>query len=85
MHGLCMPTKTISLETDAYQALKRQKSRPNESFSDVVRRLAGENDPLDYIEDLLANPPKVDIERLERRRALNVRSPRPPLRKRHAV
>jgi len=39
MHTLCMATKTISLETDAYEILKRQKQRPNESFSDVVRRI----------------------------------------------
>lgn len=34
-----MGTKTISLMDDAYDLLKMQKSR-NESFSDVVRRLA---------------------------------------------
>ena len=39
MHGLrIMSTKTISLETDAYQLLKREK-QPKESFSQVVRRI----------------------------------------------
>lgn len=33
-----MPSKTISLETDAYRMLKRQK-QGRESFSQVVRRL----------------------------------------------
>lgn len=34
-----MPTKTISLEVDAYEKLKRAKRFPRESFSEVVRRL----------------------------------------------
>lgn len=38
MHILCMPTKTISLELDAYQKLKRAKRSSGESFSSVVRR-----------------------------------------------
>ena len=36
-----MPTKTISLSEDAYERLKARK-REGESFSDVVRRLAGD-------------------------------------------
>ena len=38
MHGMCMATKTISLEVDAYEKLKRAKRSPRESFSSVVRR-----------------------------------------------
>jgi hypothetical protein len=38
MHDLCMPTKTISLELDAYEKLKAAKRSPRESFSSVVRR-----------------------------------------------
>ena len=38
MHSLCMPTKTISLLTEAYEKLKRAKRTPSESFSDVVMR-----------------------------------------------
>ncbi len=34
-----MPTKTISLELDAYERLKTAKRSPRESFSEVVRRL----------------------------------------------
>lgn len=36
---MCLPSKTISLTEDAYERLKECK-RPDESFSDVVRRLA---------------------------------------------
>lgn len=50
MHGLCMPTKTISLETDAYAMLKRAKLR-GESFSAVVRRLMEER-PVETLGEL---------------------------------
>lgn len=33
-----MPTKTISLEIDAYEKLRSAKRFPRESFSEVVRR-----------------------------------------------
>ncbi len=38
MHDPCMATKTISLELDAYEKLKRAKRSERESFSEVVRR-----------------------------------------------
>lgn len=42
MHESCMiaymPTKTISLELDAYEILRAAKRSPRESFSQVVRR-----------------------------------------------
>jgi predicted CopG family antitoxin len=38
MHDYHMPTKTISLEIDAYERLKHAKRSPRESFSEVVRR-----------------------------------------------
>ena len=38
MYDSCMATKTITLELDAYEKLKRAKRVPRESFSSVVRR-----------------------------------------------
>jgi len=37
VHDSCVPTKTISLEIDAYERLRASK-KPGESFSAVVRR-----------------------------------------------
>ena len=34
-----MATKTLTLELDAYEKLRRAKRYPRESFSEVVRRL----------------------------------------------
>ena len=42
MHDLRMATKTISLETDAYELLRSEKLNDRESFSRVVRRLFAE-------------------------------------------
>jgi hypothetical protein len=41
-----MATKTITLEIDAYERLKRAKRSPRESFSEVVRRLPIVSDAL---------------------------------------
>jgi hypothetical protein len=38
MHDSCVATKTISLEIDAYERLRKAKRNPSESFSSVVRR-----------------------------------------------
>ena len=38
MHDSCVAIKTISLEIDAYEKLRRAKREPRESFSNVVRR-----------------------------------------------
>lgn len=43
-----MGTKTISLSEEAYDRLKRRK-REDESFNDVVNRLAGERPLLDIV------------------------------------
>ncbi len=37
-----MATKTISIEVDAYELLKREKRDERESFSQVIRRLFSE-------------------------------------------
>lgn len=41
-----MPARTVNLNDDAY-ALLASRKRPGESFSDVVRRLAGERSLLE--------------------------------------
>jgi predicted CopG family antitoxin len=46
MHGLCMATKTISIEIDAYELLVRERKDPKESFSRVIRRVLSERPAL---------------------------------------
>ena len=41
-----MATKTISIETDAYELLAREKKDRTESFSRVIRRLIAERPAL---------------------------------------
>ena len=41
-----MATKTISLDRDAYQLLKKEKRDGRETFSQVIRRLASERPAL---------------------------------------
>ncbi len=53
VYGLCMATKTISIETDAYDLLAREKKDRTESFSRVIRRLFAERPAL-TAGDLLA-------------------------------
>jgi predicted CopG family antitoxin len=78
-----MSWKTVTLDSEAYRMLKQAK-RPRESFGDVVRRtFEHEKDPADYLEELAANPPKVDVVTLRRRQLAPRRSPRP--KRDHAV
>ena len=47
-----MPSKTISLSTEAYERLRRARQRPNESFSSVVMRARWSDEPVaaaDYL------------------------------------
>jgi predicted CopG family antitoxin len=46
VYGLCMATKTISIETDAYDLLAQEKKDRTESFSRVIRRLFAERPAL---------------------------------------
>ncbi len=65
-----MSSKTISLETDAYRMLRREKQR-RESFSQVVRRLVTDRPALTAGELLAALQPLegVGAGRKRRRRA----------------
>ncbi len=53
MHDLCMATKTISIEIDAYELLVREKRDPKEPFFRVIRRALSERPAL-TAGDLLA-------------------------------
>ena len=79
MHGLCMATKTISLELDAYEKLRRARRRSGESFSSVVRRARWDDAPptagqlLEDLSTLVAQHPEILLEakvlnRMARRR-----------------
>ncbi|MBM3856103.1 MAG: hypothetical protein FJ399_23585 [Verrucomicrobia bacterium] len=65
-----MPSKTISLEADAYRLLRREKQR-RESFSQVVRRLVNDRPALTAGELLTALQPfeGIGAGRKRRRRA----------------
>ena len=72
-----MSWKTVTLDLEAYRLLKQAK-RPRESFGDVVRRtFEKEKDPADYLEEMAATPPKVDVVTLRRRQLSPRRSSRP--------
>ena len=38
MHNIVVATKTISIDLEAYEALRRARLRENESFSKVIKR-----------------------------------------------
>jgi len=79
-----MTRKTVSLDLDVYRGLKRRQTR-HETLSATLRRmLADDKDPADYLDELAANPPKVNIALLRHRQENPLRSSR-PLRKRHAA
>lgn len=82
-----MKLKTVSVDLEAFNLLRKAK-RPRESYGDVVRRVFAEQGEEvsveEYLADLQANPPKVDVALLRRRQKNPVRSRR-PARQRHAV
>ena len=76
-----MKRKTVSLDLDVYRQI-RKKQAPRESLSAALRRLLAEQmDPADYLEELVKEPPLVDVALLRRRKHSPARSPR----RRHAA
>ena len=74
-----MPARTVNLSEEAY-ALLASRKQPRESFSDVVRRLAGERSLFDLVgvlDELQARKLEERIragrERAARRRARQLR------------
>lgn len=73
-----MKRKTISLDLDVYKQL-RGKKEPKETLSAALRRLmTADKDPADYLDELFAEPPQVDIALLRRRQVNPPRSTRRP-------
>ncbi len=70
MHGLCMATKTISIDLDAYERLAIARTHEKESFSRVIKRAQWPRskttgrDLLDIL-DSLPHASKETIEALE--------------------
>ena len=74
-----MATKTVTVETDAYEKLVRARKDPRESFSSVVRRAVWLESPatasgiLESLEALVAKDPSVLLDEA----ALNAMATRP--------
>jgi len=58
-----METKTIALDREAYEALRRHK-RKGESFSEVVKRLAGRTKPITELAGLWKDMPAEDLQKI---------------------
>lgn len=64
----CMTTKTITVDLDAYERLRRARIRPEESFSQVIKRARWDPPPSTGAALLAAlqNAPLADDAALER-------------------
>lgn len=62
MHVYFMPTKTISIDLEAYERLRRARRSPDESFSRVIKRAAWEVTPCTagQLLDALASVPPTE-------------------------
>ncbi len=61
---MCMRAKTISIMNDAYNILKNKK-RKNESFSGVIRRLAGSKKDIMEFAGIWKNIAEEDTEKMK--------------------
>lgn len=59
-----MATKTVALDEEAYEMLRREK-RPDESFSDVVKRVARKRKPLTDFAGVWKDYPAADFEKFQ--------------------
>jgi predicted CopG family antitoxin len=59
-----MDTKTVALDREAYELLSAQKDK-DESFSDVVKRLARKRRPLSDFIGIWGKMPRDDLKRIE--------------------
>ena len=59
-----METKTIALDREAYELLKKQKAS-GESFSDVVKRIAGNRRPLSAYAGIWKGMSRSELRRIE--------------------
>lgn len=74
MHVYGMATKTISIDMEAYERLRRARRTPTESFSRVIKRATWDAPPCTaghLLETLGPLPPTPDdvLERLQRAQA----------------
>ena len=60
----CMDTKTVVLDREAYELLCAQKDK-DESFSDVVKRLARKRRPLSDFIGIWGKVPREDLKKIE--------------------
>jgi predicted CopG family antitoxin len=59
-----MSTKTVALDSEAYELLRRQK-KANESFSDTVKRLARPRKPISSFAGMWSDMSKKEREDLD--------------------
>jgi len=74
-----MATKTISIDLEAYERLRRARREPDESFSRVIKRASWEAPPHTAAAflDAVGRTPLVDVATLDRLDALQ-RDDAPP-------
>jgi hypothetical protein len=68
VYALCMATKTISIDLEAYERLRRARRTPDESFSRVIKRAAWDAPPRTAAAflDAVARTPALSPDTLDR-------------------